>query len=86
MAYQSTFTNRFQKHYRSLADKEKRQLANRLELMAENPAHPSLRTKRIQGTADLFDMSAASTWISVSFGTTRAIKRLYCLTLGVTIQ
>ncbi|HHW74603.1 MAG TPA: type II toxin-antitoxin system mRNA interferase toxin, RelE/StbE family [Firmicutes bacterium] len=57
MAYQFTFTNRFQKHYRSLADKEKRQLAHKLELMAENPAHPSLRTKRIQGTTDLFECS-----------------------------
>lgn len=26
-------------------------------LLAENPSHPSLRTKRIQGTADLFECS-----------------------------
>ena len=57
MAYKFTFTKRFQKHYRSLVDKEKRQLKNKLELLAEDPAHPSLRTKRIQGTTDLFESS-----------------------------
>ena len=39
MAYQITFTKRFEKHF------------------AENPMHPSLRTKRIQGTKDLFECS-----------------------------
>ena len=57
MAYQFTFTSRFQKHFKSLTSQEKKQLKNKLELLAENPAHPSLRTKRIQGTADLFESS-----------------------------
>ena len=55
MAYQFTFTKRFQKHYRLLVDKERRQLKNKLVLLAKDPAHPSLRTKRIQGTTDLFE-------------------------------
>ena len=29
----------------------------KLELLAENPAHPSLRTKRIQGTDKLYECS-----------------------------
>ena len=57
MAYQFTFTSRFQKHFKSLTSQEKKQLKNKLELLAENPAHPPLRTKRIQGTADLFESS-----------------------------
>ena len=36
---------------------EKKQLKNKLELLAQNPSHPSLRTKRIQGTTDLFECS-----------------------------
>ena len=57
MAYQFTFTDRFQKHFNSLTDKEKKQLKNKLTLLSENPLHPSLRTKRIQGTKDLFECS-----------------------------
>ncbi len=57
MAYQITFTNRFEKHFKDLTTQEKKQLQNKLRLLAENPTHPSLRTKRIQGTADLFECS-----------------------------
>lgn len=48
MAYEFTFTPRFQKHFRKLTAQEKNQLKTKLELLAENPSHPSLRTKRIQ--------------------------------------
>ena len=47
MAYRFTFTRRFQKHFKSLTEQEKKQLMNKLELLSENPMHPSLRTKRI---------------------------------------
>jgi addiction module RelE/StbE family toxin len=57
MAYQFTFTRRFQKHFQALTVQEKKQLMNKLELLAENPVHPSLRTKRIQGTEDLYECS-----------------------------
>ena len=57
MAYEFTFTPRFQKHFKGLTAQEKKQLKNKLELLAENPSHPSLRTKRIQGTTDLFECS-----------------------------
>lgn len=57
MAFQFTFTNRFKKHYNTLSSGEKKQLKNKLALLAENPMNPSLRTKRIQGTSDLFECS-----------------------------
>ena len=57
MAYQYTFTNRFKKHFKTLTVQEKNQLMNKLKLLSENPMHPSLRTKRIQGTNDLFECS-----------------------------
>jgi len=58
IACQFTFTKRFHKHYKVLNENEKKQIKNKLELLAENPLHPSLRTKRIQGTPDLFESSA----------------------------
>ena len=57
MAYAFTFTSRVQKHCQNLTAQEKKRLKNKLEFLAENPSHPSLRTKRIQGTADLFECS-----------------------------
>lgn len=56
MAYKFTFMPRFSKHFKGLSTQEKKQLKNKLELLAQNPLHPSLRTKRIQGT-DLFECS-----------------------------
>lgn len=57
MPYKFTFTQRFQKHFKQLTSQEKKQLKSKLELLAKNPSHPSLRTKRIQGTTDLFECS-----------------------------
>ncbi len=57
MAYQITFTKRFEKHFKELSAQERKQLRNKLQLLSENPMHPSLRTKRIQGTKDLFECS-----------------------------
>ncbi len=48
---------RFEKHFKALSAQEKKQLQNKLRLLAENPMHLSLRTKRIQGTEDLFECS-----------------------------
>lgn len=57
MAYAFTFTPRFQKHFQGLTAQEKKQLKNKLLLLAQNPFHPSLRTKRIQGADGLFECS-----------------------------
>ncbi len=57
MAYQFTFTSRFQKHYSALNANERKQIARKLRLLAENPLHPSLRTKRIKGADELFECS-----------------------------
>lgn len=57
MAYRFTFTERFKKRCNKLSADEKAQLKNKLKLLSENPMHPSLRTKRIQGTSDLFECS-----------------------------
>ena len=52
-----TYTDRFKKHYAKLAGDEKELFRTKLRLFAENPAHPSLRTKRIRGTENLYEFS-----------------------------
>jgi mRNA-degrading endonuclease YafQ of YafQ-DinJ toxin-antitoxin module len=52
-----TYTPRFEKHFESLTEQEKRQVKKKLEILTQNPLHPSLRTKRIQGTVNLFECS-----------------------------
>ena len=57
MSFKFTFTDRFKKHYKNLTAIEKKQLKNKLILLSEDPAHPSLRTKKIQDTDDLYECS-----------------------------
>ena len=57
MAFRLTYTPRFQKHFASLTAQEKKQVSRKLSLFAENPLHPSLRVKRIQGADVLFEFS-----------------------------
>jgi len=55
--FKITYTDRFLKSYKSLTDIEKKQLKNKISLIEQDPTHPSLRTKRIQGTNGLFECS-----------------------------
>ena len=57
MAYKITFTKRFVKNVKRLSAAERTQLKKKLELLMHDPLYPSLRTKRIQGTTDLFEFS-----------------------------
>ena len=57
MSYCLTFSEVFQKHFKNFAEKQKRQIRNKLNILVENPAHPSLRVKRIKGTLSLWEMS-----------------------------
>ena len=59
MKYEFVYSERFKKHYNKLTVIERKQIANKLRLLSENPSHPSLRTKRIQGTDRLFESSAS---------------------------
>ena len=47
----------FIKSYKKLPAQLRKQIDNKLFLLAENPNHPSLRTKRIQGTQRLYESS-----------------------------
>ncbi len=59
-------SDRYKDNYQKLNDIIKQNVSKKLKLMAENPFHPSLRTKKIQGTQNIFeasiDMSISMTW------------------------
>lgn len=66
MTYQITYTKRFEKHLKASSKTEKNQIRKKVEMLAENPFHPSLRTKRIQGTDDLFECSVNMDILNIS--------------------
>ncbi|MBI4764526.1 MAG: hypothetical protein HY787_07970 [Deltaproteobacteria bacterium] len=51
------YTDRFKKSYKQLSKEEKKALHKKFLLMIKNPHHPSLRTKKIQGTDNIFECS-----------------------------
>ena len=61
-----TFTELFKEKVKALPDDVKKVLKQKLILMAENPRHPSLRSKKIKGCSDIFEasvtMSIRLTW------------------------
>ena len=54
---QITYSDRFQKYYKKLTKQEQDQFKQKLRLFVSNPYHPSLRTKHIQGSDNLFEFS-----------------------------
>lgn len=69
MAYQFTFTDRFKKHFKKLNGTEKKQLMNKLELLAETRC---IRLSEPRGFREQRNfLNAASTWISASSGSTK---------------
>lgn len=57
MTYKIILADRFKKNYKKLSLNIQKQIKKKIEIMQDNPFHPSLRTKRIQGTKDLFEFS-----------------------------
>lgn len=57
MKYKISYSTRFKKHFKKLQEIERKQVKKKIDLLSQNPYHLSLRTKRIQGTEDLFECS-----------------------------
>jgi len=51
------FTDRFKRSYKNLSKQDQKTLQKKLDLMSKNPYHPSLRTKKVQGTDNIFEGS-----------------------------
>jgi len=49
-------TKRFENAYRALPDDLKRKTDKALRLLVENPKHPSLRLKKMQGAPGIWEM------------------------------
>jgi mRNA-degrading endonuclease RelE of RelBE toxin-antitoxin system len=56
MRYKLQLSDEFFAHYKKLTTQEQSQVDSKLVILAENPWHPSLRTKRIR-TTDEFEIS-----------------------------
>lgn len=55
--YKLKYTKEFEKNLKSLTKQEQKLVANKLKLFVQNPFHPSLRTKKVQGLDNVFEMS-----------------------------
>jgi len=51
------YSENFKMAVQNLSPEIKKQLKKKLELMLVNPRHPSLRSKKIQGTDNIFEAS-----------------------------
>lgn len=55
--YKLKYTKVFEKDLKSLSSTEQKAVAQKLKILVENPFYPSLRTKKVQGLNDVFEMS-----------------------------
>jgi len=50
-------TRKFDKQYNALEQRIQKQATKTIELFVKDPTHPSLRFKKVQGTANFFEIS-----------------------------
>lgn len=55
--YKLKYTKTFEKDLKKLSASEQKLVAKKLKILAENPFYPSLRTKKVQGLNNVFEMS-----------------------------
>ncbi len=55
--YKLKYTKNFAKSLKKLSVTEQKQTANKLKILMQNPFYPSLRTKKVQGLDNVFEMS-----------------------------
>ncbi len=55
--YKLKYTKEFEKNLKALTSQEQKLVANKLKLLIQNPFYPSLRTKKVQGLDQVFEMS-----------------------------
>ena len=55
--YKLEYSKAFGKSLKKLSDSEQRIVAGKLNILVENPLHPSLRTKKVQRLKDVYESS-----------------------------
>ena len=57
MNYRLEFSGDFQKQLKRLSPIHQKMVFKKVQMLADNPFHPSLRTKKVQGIEALFECS-----------------------------
>ena len=55
--YKLKYTKEFEKNLKSLTTQEQKMVARKLKLLVKDPFYPSLRTKKVQGLHNVFELS-----------------------------
>ena len=55
--YKLKYTKEFEKDLKKLSRKEQKAVMVKLKLLVQEPFYPSLRTKKVQGLDNVFEMS-----------------------------
>lgn len=55
--YKLKYTKDFERGLKKLSKAEQKQTMSKLKLLVQAPFYPSLRTKKVQGLDDVFEMS-----------------------------
>lgn len=55
--YKLKYTKEFEKGLKKLSKAEQKQTMSKLKLLMQDPFYPSLRTKKVQGLDNVFEMS-----------------------------
>jgi mRNA interferase RelE/StbE len=55
--YKLKYTKAFAKSLKKLSANEQKAVAQKLKILTENPFYPSLRTKKVKGLDNVFEMS-----------------------------
>lgn len=63
------FTEQFEQAYEKLTKAEKRSVRKALGLLGDNPKHPSLRVKKMEGRKDIWEARSTKR-IRMTFGMT----------------
>ena len=57
MNYKLKFTKDFEKNLKKLSFEEQKMVAKKIKMLSSDPFYPSLRTKKVQGIRNLFELS-----------------------------
>ncbi len=55
--YKLKYSKTFEKDLKELTPDEQKAVSRKLKLLVQNPFYPSLRTKKVQGLDNIFEMS-----------------------------
>jgi len=73
------YSDKFADRVKNFSDEMKKTLKKKLDIMLDNPQHPSLRTKKIQGKKDIDTFSALNLFLNLRLYYLQVFARKYGL-------